>query len=51
MTKQNIAFVPKPIVNILALKLIFCDSSNCPARADGLGAQVGSGQEALGRGE
>lgn len=30
---------------------IFCDSSNCPARAGGLGAQGGSGQGALGQDE
>lgn len=39
MTKQNTAFVLKLIVNILVLRLIFCDSSNCPARAGGLRAR------------
>lgn len=50
MTKQNTTFVLKLIVNILVLRF-FCDSSNCPARAGGLGAQGGSGQGALGQDE
>lgn len=45
MTKQNNAFVLKTVVNNLVLRLIFCDSSNFPAMAGGLGAKGSVGRE------